>query len=122
MPPAAAAPNCPVRWATQPPENEESTGTEVSAGSLPVIGVPLVRTPLPASAVHQNTPPVAVHSVDCCAPYFATEKPQRLARSFGDQPMVGIVMTTSLPAALVSATQRSADDPSGRFCGAGLSS
>ena len=48
-----------------------------------------VVTPLPASGLHQDGYPVAVHSVCCCAPYFATENPQRRTRSFGVQPMSG---------------------------------
>lgn len=40
----------------------------MSVGSLPVISLPFVRTPLPQSGRHG--------SVDCWAPYLATLKPQ----------------------------------------------
>ncbi len=86
------------------------------------MSVPLVRTPLPASAVHQNAFPAATHSLDCCAPYLPIENPHRFIRSFGAQPMVGIVITTSAPCARDSCTNRSAEEPLGRFWGAGLSS
>ncbi len=39
-----------------------------SAGLLPVIALPLLRTPLPQSVRHGST--------DCCAPSLATLKPQ----------------------------------------------
>ena len=57
-----------------------SIASLVSRGSLPVISLPLVRTPLPQSVRHGST--------DCCAPYLATLKPQRVgaaARRPADQ-------------------------------------
>ncbi len=96
------------------------TSREVSCGSLPATGEPSGRTPLPASGWHQEAPPVAVHSVACCAPYLATEKPQRRLRSIGVQPIVGTVISASPPAARVSAMKRSAAEPYGRAPGLAL--
>ena len=95
---------------------------EVSVGSLPVIIVPLVCTPLPASGLHHEALPVTVHSVCCCGPYLATEKPHRRVRSMGVQPRVGTVTRGSPPAVRVAATNWSAEEPAGRFCGLELSS
>src|ERR1700686_3197571 len=97
-------------------------GREVSRGSLPVIGVLSGRTPLPASGLHQEAKPVTVHSVACCGPYLATEKPQRRVRSIGVQPIVGTVIRGSPAVGRVASAKRSEAEPSGRFCGLGLSS
>ena len=53
---------------------------------------------------------MAVHSVCCCAPYLATEKPQRRFRSMGVQPMVGTVSSTSPPVDRVSSMKWSEDE------------
>ena len=45
-----------------------------------------------------------------------------MARSFGVQPIIGTVSRGSAPAARVSSTNRSADEPSGSAEGFGLSS
>src|SRR4051794_32530335 len=77
-----------------------------SLGSLPVIVVPLVRTPLPASGMNG--------SVFCCAPYLATEKLARLLRlvpSLATQPRVGMVMLGCAPVAWASEIKLSTEAP-----------
>ncbi len=117
-----AVPATAARCAIQPVTKLGSMAREVSSGSLPVIGVPSGCRPLPASGLHHEALPVTVHSVACCGPYLATEKPQRRVRSVGVQPMVGTVISGSPAATRVAPTNRSDDEPYGRFCGLGLSS
>jgi len=116
-PPAAAVPVRAARWAIQPVTNVASIGLDVSRGSLPVTFCPFVFTPFPASGLHHEALPVAEHSVCCCAPYFATEKPHRRTRSTGVHPMRGTVTSASPPAARISSTKTSAAEPFGRFAG-----
>ena len=67
---AARAARCCIQSVT----NAGPMAREVSVGSFPEIHAPpAARRPFPASGSHQNAPPVAVHSVCCWAPYFATE-------------------------------------------------
>src|SRR5688500_18852722 len=95
--------------------------TDVSVGSLPVMANPPAVMPFPASSLHQLALSVAVHSVASCAPYFCTEKPQLRVRSFGAQPIIGTVSSTSLPLARASSMNRSDDDPFGSASGSSLS-
>lgn len=86
-----------------------------------MIGVPSGWRPLPASGLHHEALPVAVHSVACCGPYLATENPQRRVRSIGVQPMVGTVINGSPAATRVAATNTSEAEPFGSACGSELS-
>lgn len=72
-PPAPAAPVREAMCCIQRCTKSGAMIRDMSCGSFPVIALPSGRFPLPASAVHQNAPPVTVHSVCCCAPYLATE-------------------------------------------------
>src|SRR6202049_3852413 len=121
-PPWPAAPGPAARGAIQPVTKLGSMAREGSCGSLPAIGVPAGWTPLAASGVHHEALPVTVPSAACCSQYVATAQPQRRLPSIGVHPMVGTVISGPPAATRVAPTNRSEDEPNGRFCGLGLSS
>ena len=93
-----------MKWAIQAASKSGLIEMLVSVGSLPVMSLPPVSTPLPQSG--------SQGSVDCCAPYFETLKPQSYGwlsrRRLATHPFIGMVISVRVAVERSCATKASA--------------